>query len=347
MTPDGAGQRSPTTHEIVVSDDEGSRLDLIVARACDLSRTQAATLIANGTVTVNGKTERASYRGVARDHVVVVIPPPPGRDVVPESIPVAVVFEDDDLIVVDKAAGMVVHPAPGNWTGTLVNALMGRGEPLAEGTGGAERAGLVHRLDKDTSGLLIVAKTETAHRLLSAALAARRITRRYAAVTWGHLTSDQITVDKPIARDPRDRTRMAVVSDGKAAKTDFTRLARFDAVDLLRAHLHTGRTHQIRVHLSSVGHPVVGDDTYGGGGGRRLAALPPSRHFLHAAWLRFRHPMSGEQLDLRSPLPDDLKRSLAALSAMPELATHPDPLDVFDFYRAPDDTRPAEGARPD
>jgi len=347
VTASGAGQRTPTTHEFVVGDEAGARLDLLVARACDLSRTQAATLIANGTVTVNGKPERASYRGEVNDRVVVVIPPPPGRDVVPESIPVSVVFEDDDLIVVDKAAGMVVHPAPGNWTGTLVNALMGRGEPLAEGTGGAERAGLVHRLDKDTSGLLIVAKTETAHRHLSAALAARRITRRYAAVTWGHLASDQITVDKPIARDPRDRTRMAIVSEGKAAKTDFARLARFDAVDLLRAHLHTGRTHQIRVHLASVGHPVVGDDTYGGGGGRRLAALPPSRHFLHAAWLRFRHPMSGEQLDLRSPLPDDLKRSLAALSAMPELATHPDPLDVFDFYRAADDGRPAEGLRTD
>ena len=348
MTAHDSGSRPSTTHHFVIDTDTRERLDLLVARVCDLSRTQAATLIANGNVLVNGKSARASYRGELTDDVVVTIPPPPGRDIVAESIPLSVMFEDDDLIVVDKAAGMVVHPAPGNWTGTLVNALMGRGEPLAEGSGGAERAGLVHRLDKDTSGLLIVAKTEGAHRLLSAALAARRITRRYAAVTWGHLTADQITVDKPIARDPRDRTRMAIVSEGKAAKTDFTRLARFDSVDLLRAHLHSGRTHQIRVHLSSVGHPVVGDDTYGGGGGRRLAALPPSRHFLHAAWLRFRHPMSGEQLDLRSPLPDDLKRSLAALSGMPELATHPDPLDVFDFYRAPDsDARTPDGRNPD
>ncbi|MBL0171888.1 MAG: RluA family pseudouridine synthase [Gemmatimonadaceae bacterium] len=311
------------------------RLDLLVARECALSRTQAATLIANGHVTVNKKAERASYRGEAQDHIVVTIPPPPGRDILPESIPLSIVYEDDDLVVVDKAAGMVVHPAPGNWTGTLVNALMARGEPLAEG-GGAERAGLVHRLDKDTSGLLLVAKSEIAHRTLSAALAARRITRRYAALTWGHLTADSITVDKPIARDPRDRTRMAIVQDGRVAKTIFTRLARFDSVDLLRAHLHTGRTHQIRVHLASIGHPVVGDDTYGGGGGRRLALLPPKRHFLHAAWLRFRHPVSGVLIDLRSPLPLDLKRSLAALSGMPELAAHQDPLDELGFYSTAD-----------
>jgi len=284
---------------------------------------------------VNGKAERASYRGEVDDRVSVTIPPPAGRDILPESIPLSIAYEDEHLVVVDKAAGMVVHPAPGNWSGTLVNALMGRGEPLAEG-GGAERAGLVHRLDKDTSGLLLVAKTDVAHRAMSAALAARRVTRRYAAVTWGHLSSDATTVDKPIARDPRDRTRMAIVPEGKAARTDFYRLARFDSVDLLRAHLHSGRTHQIRVHVASVGHPVVGDDTYGGGGGRRLAALPPQRHFLHAAWLRFRHPLSGALLDLRSMLPDDLKRSLVALSGMPDLASHPDPLDVFGFYRTSD-----------
>lgn len=314
----------------------GTRLDLFVAQGCDLSRTNAATLIANGHVVVNGRAEKAAYRAELNDRVSVTIPPPPGRDIIAEDIPLQVVYEDESLLVVDKAAGMVVHPAPGNWTGTLVNALMARGEPLAEGTGGAERAGLVHRLDKDTSGLLLVAKTDAAHRALSAALAARRVTRRYAAVTWGHLTTERITVEKPIARDPRDRTRMAIVTEGKPSRTDFTRLARFDAVDLLRAHLHTGRTHQIRVHMASVGHPVVGDDTYGGGGGRRLAALPPHRHFLHAAWLRFRHPVTGEALDLRSSLPDDLKQSIAALSGMPELATHTDPLDVFGFYHTND-----------
>jgi 23S rRNA pseudouridine1911/1915/1917 synthase len=230
---------------------------------------------------------------------------------------------------------MVVHPAPGNWTGTLVNALLGRGGELAE-EGGADRAGIVHRLDKDTSGLLLVAKNDRAHRLLSAAIAARRVTRRYAALCWGHFDRERVTVEKPIARDPRDRTRMAIVSSGKAARTDFTRLARFDAADLLRAHLHSGRTHQIRVHLASIGHPVVGDDTYGGGGGRRLVALPPRRHFLHAAWLLFRHPVSGERLDLRSPLPDDLRRSLVAVAGDPTLADHPNPLEHFGFFELDD-----------
>jgi len=336
VSADDRSQRPSVTHDFLVTDDVGERLDLLVSRRCDLSRTQAATLIATGNVHVNAKAERSSYRGEPDDRVVVTIPPPPGRDIVAEAIPLSIAYEDDDMIVVDKAAGMVVHPAPGNWSGTLVNALMAHGEPLAEGSAGAERAGLVHRLDKDTSGLLIVAKTDVSHRLLSAALAARRVTRRYAAVTWGHLTSDAMTIEKPIARDPRDRTRMAIVPDGKVARTDFARLARFDSVDLLRAHLHTGRTHQIRVHLSSIGHPVVGDDTYGGGGGRRLAALPPQRHFLHAAWLRFRHPISGVPIDLRSPLPDDLRRSIAALSGMDELASHQDPLDLFGFYTATD-----------
>lgn len=320
-----------TVFRFAVAQETGERLDLLVAKHGALSRTQAATLIANGHVLVNGVRQKASYRAEAADAVHVRVPAPPGRDVVPENIPLDIVYEDEQLLVVNKAAGMVVHPAPGNWSGTLVNALMGRGEPLAEG-GGDDRAGLVHRLDKDTSGLLVVAKTDTSHRVLSSALAARQVTRRYAAVCWGHLAGDALTVDRPIARDPRDRTRMAIVQTGKAARTDFTRLARFDSVDLLRAHLHTGRTHQIRVHLSSVGHPVIGDDTYGGGGGRKLAALPPRRHFLHAAWLRFKHPVSGNVVDLRSPLPPDLRQSLAVLSDMPELATHQDPLDVFGFY---------------
>ncbi len=311
----------------------GQRLDVLVAAHASLSRTRAATLIANGLVLVNGVRQKASYKGETGDVISVTIPPPVGRDIIPERIPVNVVFEDEHLLVVDKAAGMVVHPAPGNWSGTLVNALLGRGEPLAEG-GGEDRAGLVHRLDKDTSGLLVVAKGDVVHRALSSALAARRVTRRYVAVCWGHLKEDSMVVDKPIARDPRDRTRMAIVQTGKAARTDFTRLARLDSVDLLRAHLHTGRTHQIRIHLASIGHPVVGDDTYGGGGGRRLTDLPPRRHFLHAAWLRFRHPITGEVLDLRSPLPEDLRKSLAVLSGMPELATHKDPLDVFHFYQS-------------
>ena len=282
-----------------------------------------------------GRREKASYKLEAGEQVDVDIPPPPGRDVQPENIPLKVVHEDDDLLVVDKPSGMVVHPAPGNWTGTLVNALMGRGGALSR-TSGDERAGIVHRLDKDTSGLLLVAKNDRAHRLLSAAMAARRISRRYATVSWGHIETDRIRVERPLARDPRDRTKMAVRPEGRPAITDFVRLARFDAGDLLRAQLLTGRTHQIRVHLASIGHPVVGDDVYGGGGGRRLVALQAKRHFLHAARLRFHHPVTGEKLDIKSPLPDDLRRSLATIAEMPELLAHPDPLDYFGFYRDDD-----------
>jgi 23S rRNA pseudouridine1911/1915/1917 synthase len=302
-----------------------------VAQRASLSRTQAATLIANGNVTVNGRREKASYRPVGGERVVVDIPPVTAREITPESIPLTVVFEDDALLVVDKPAGMVVHPAPGNWSGTLVNALMGRGGELSPGAT-PERAGIVHRLDKETSGLLIVAKTDRAHRILSAAIAARRVKRRYAVMIWGHLASDTVSVDKPLARDPRDRKRVAVVSSGRQARTDFVRLARFGPGDLLRAHLHTGRTHQIRVHLASIGHPVMGDDVYGGGGGRRIAGLAPKRHFLHAAWLQFAHPLTGAPMDIRSPLPDDLKASLRVIGEGEAVAQAEDPLAALGFY---------------
>jgi 23S rRNA pseudouridine1911/1915/1917 synthase len=329
------GRDQPARHALRVSGDAAQRLDVWIAHALDLSRTQTATLIANGQVTVNGRRERASYRPLDGDAVHVEVPPPPGRAVLGEDLPLDIVYEDDEIVVVNKAAGMVVHPAPGNWTGTLVNALVGRGGELSQ-EAGDERAGIVHRIDKDTSGLLLVAKTDRSHRILSAALAARRVTRRYATLCWGHLEGDALTIDKPLARDPRDRTRMAVVPTGKTARTDFTRLARFDSGDLLRAHLHSGRTHQIRVHLASVGHPVVGDDVYGGGGGRKLVALPAHRHFLHAAWLRFRHPASNAEMELRAPLPDDLRRSLAVVAHDPTLADHPDPLSTFGFYDTDD-----------
>lgn len=282
-------------------------------------------------MTVNGGREKAAYPPVSGDTIVVELPELEARPILGEQIPLSIVYEDEHLLVVDKAAGMVVHPAPGNWNGTLVNALVGRGGELSSAAD-EERAGIVHRLDKETSGLLIVAKTDVAHRRLSAAIADRRVTRRYAAMVWGHLDTDHFVVEKPIARDPRDRKRMAIVHSGKPAKTEFWRLGRFGAGDLLRAHLYTGRTHQIRVHLASAGHPVMGDDVYGGGGGRRLAALPPKRHFLHAAWLRFAHPITGTALEFRAPLPDDLRRSLAAVGEMPELMTDPDPLTTFGFY---------------
>ena len=310
---------------------DGQRLDLIVAAATDLSRTQAATLIANGHVSVDGKRQKAGFRPIASQQIAVTIPPPRGIEIIGEQLPISVVFEDEHLLVVDKAAGMVVHPAPGNWTGTLVHALVGRGGELSS-EGGDERAGIVHRLDKETSGLLIVAKTDRAHRLLSAALAARRIDRRYAALAWGHLREDRRTIEGNIGRDPNNRHRMALVSAGKPARTDVDRLARFDGGDLLRCRLHSGRTHQIRVHLSSVGHPVMGDDTYGGGGGRRVTGLPPGRHALHAAALRFRHPVSGDWLEFRSQLPADMASAVHAIAGAHQPSAEAPLLDQYGFW---------------
>lgn len=312
--------------------EDAPRLDVLLSERLDISRNHAATLIANGHARVNGRLEKASYRARAGEEIVVTPPPPTRRDVLGEQIPLAIRYEDDDVLVIDKPAGMVVHPAPGNWTGTLVNALKGRGGPLASSDDPA-REGIVHRLDKETSGLLLVAKTDRAHRVLGAAMAQRTISRRYAALCWGHLDADVVTVDRPVARDPRDRTRMAVAPKGKPAKTAFVRVARFDLGDLLRAHLFTGRTHQIRVHLAAIGHPVVGDDTYGGGGGRRLVGLAPKRHFLHAAWLRFRHPVTGDEIDIRSPLPDDLRAALARIAQDTMPSDIEDPLEFLGFYR--------------
>jgi 23S rRNA pseudouridine1911/1915/1917 synthase len=312
----------------VVAVGDGQRLDLIVAAAADVSRTQAATWIATGLVTVDGKPQKAGYRPTESQQLTITIPAPRGVDIVGEQLPISVVFEDEHLLVVDKAAGMVVHPAPGNWTGTLVHALVGRGGELSS-EAGDERAGIVHRLDKETSGLLIVAKTDRAHRLLSAALAARRISRRYAALCWGHLREDRLTIEGNIARDPNNRHRMALVPTGKPARTDVERLARFDGGDLLRCKLHTGRTHQIRVHLSSIGHPVIGDDTYGGGGGRRVTGLAPGRHALHAAELRLQHPITAERLVFRAPLPADLGLAVRAVAGAHQ---PPAGVDLLDFY---------------
>jgi len=321
-------------HDFLIEADDNVRLDLLVASRLALSRTQSATLIANGNVIVNGAREKASYKPVSGDRISVFVPALVEREITAETIPLAVVFEDEYLLVVDKPAGMVVHPAPGNWSGTLVNALMGRGGELSPGAA-PDRAGIVHRLDKETSGLLIVAKNERAHRILSSAIAARRVRRRYAVMIWGHLDDDRLTIEKPLARDPRDRKRMAIVNTGRQARTDFVRLARFGPGDLLRAHLHTGRTHQIRVHLASVGHPVMGDDTYGGGGGRRIAGLAPKRHFLHAAWLLLNHPITGTPMDIRSPLPDDLKASLRVIGEGEAVAQAEDPLAALGFYDTP------------
>ncbi len=295
------------------------RLDRFLADQLSLSRTQAARLVAEGHVRVVGVAARASRTLVPHDEVEVHLPATaPPRHLAKTDIPLSVVFEDDHLIVIDKPAGLVVHPAPGHWDDTVINALLHRGTQLE---GGAEgRPGLVHRLDRDTSGLMVIAKSDLAHRRLAAAIAARKVKRVYAALAWGHLDGSPLTIEARLARHGQDRKRMAVSDRGRVARTDAWVAARFGVCDLLRLELHTGRTHQIRVHLEHVGHPVVGDPVYGGGGARRITGSARAvadrieratpRQALHAAELGFRHPISGEPLTLRAEWPADLLPAL-------------------------------------
>jgi 23S rRNA pseudouridine1911/1915/1917 synthase len=294
----------------------GERLDTWIAmHVADLSRNRIAQLIEEERVRLNGDIPKKSERPAPGDVIEIEIPVPAPSGLQPEPIPLDIRYEDADLLVIDKPAGLVVHPAPGHTTGTLVNALLHHVEDLS-GIGGVRRPGIVHRLDKDTSGLMLVAKTETAHRGLSAALKRREIRRLYLTAVWGHLRSDRRTVAAAIARSPSNRKRMAIVEGGREAVTHFRRLERWRAADLLEARLETGRTHQIRVHLESIGHPVVGDRDYGGGGERRVSgpdrawarefAAKVPRQFLHAAELAFRHPINGKEVVLRSELPAEL-----------------------------------------
>jgi 23S rRNA pseudouridine1911/1915/1917 synthase len=313
---------SPQSFKFLVSASTTERLDRFLADQLQWSRSQAARLVAMKAVKVNGVVARASRTLVRGDEVAVEIPATASpRTLQPAAIELTVVFEDEHLAVIDKPAGLVVHPAPGHWQDTLVNALVARGTTLSSGLGDQGRPGIVHRLDRDTSGLMVVAKSDLAHRRLGAALAARRVTRQYAALAWGHLRKSPTVIEAPIARHPRDRKRMAVVEEGRAARTDAWVVARFDLVDLLRLELHTGRTHQVRVHLAHIGHPVLGDPVYGGGGSRRfggsrrraalvLEGLTP-RQALHAAFLAFQHPATGAPLEFTSEWPLDLRPALA------------------------------------
>jgi 23S rRNA pseudouridine1911/1915/1917 synthase len=318
------------------------RLDRFLADQLALSRTAAARLIANGMVLINGVRARASRRLTRGDRVDVTLPASaPPRRLAPHDVALAVRYEDDALLIVDKPAGLVVHPAPGHWDDTLVNALVARGTSLAPGAEG--RPGIVHRLDKDTSGLLIVAKTDEAHRALSRALSARRIERAYAALVWGHVPAP-LRVDAPVARHPLNRKRMAVLQSGRRAVSHVCAVARFDVCDLVRVTLETGRTHQVRVHLAHAGQPVVGDPVYGGGGARRISGRGRAgaeaieraspRQALHAAWLRLPHPVSGARIDVRSEWPADLRAALAAASGDPRLVDHPDALGYLGFFES-------------
>jgi 23S rRNA pseudouridine1911/1915/1917 synthase len=319
---------------------ETERLDRFLADQLGLSRTQAARLVADKAVTVDGKPARASRTLTRGQRLAVQFPElQPPRTLRPAAIPLAVVYEDEHLAIIDKPAGLVVHPAPGHWDDTLVNALVARGTTLA---GGAEgRPGVVHRLDRDTSGLMVVAKTDLAHRRLGTAIAARRVQRTYAALAWGHLDESPTVIEAPIARHPVDRKRMTISSQGRQARTDAHVVARFGVVDLLRLELHSGRTHQIRVHLEHIGHPVVGDPTYAGGGSRRISGAArreadaleraTPRQALHAAGLAFRHPATGEPMEFRAEWPLDLREALLTAGGR-EIVAHPKPLSYLLFY---------------
>ncbi len=330
----------PAQVEFTVLTDQTERLDKFIADQLGLSRTQAARLVADQAVTVGGKPARASRILTRGERVTVRFPEDqPPRTLRPAAIPLVVVYEDEHLAVIDKPAGLVVHPAPGHWDDTLVNALVARGTTLA---GGAEgRPGVVHRLDRDTSGLMVVAKTDLAHRRLGAAIAARRVRRTYAALVWGHLDTSPTVIEAAVARHPADRKRMSIMPNGRSARTDAWVVARFGVVDLLRLELHTGRTHQIRVHLEHIGHPIVGDPTYAGGGSRRVSGAARKqaealervtpRQALHAAGLAFRHPATGAPVSFRAAWPADLRETLLLAAGM-EVVAHPDPLGYLLFF---------------
>jgi 23S rRNA pseudouridine1911/1915/1917 synthase len=289
----------------------GERADLVVARLAGVSRSTAKRLVIAGDATVGGAAVAPSDPVRAGD-VVVVTAPQPDADLGPETgVPFGVAYEDDSVIVVDKPAGVVVHPGAGNRSGTLASGLLAR-FPDLDALPEESRWGIVHRLDRGTSGLLIVARDPAAHRRLQRALRERSLHRTYLAMATGRYAHATGTIEAPIGRDPRHPTRMTVRRDGRSARTHLRRLAAWqtEQVTLLEVTLDTGRTHQIRVHLASVGHPLVGDRVYGKGG---YPLADPGRPWLHAARLRFPHPFTGRDLDVEAPLPDDLVASLHGL----------------------------------
>jgi 23S rRNA pseudouridine1911/1915/1917 synthase len=323
---------------VIAAQDAGERLDrVLAARIADLSRSRLKALILAGEVAIGGRTIRDPGHHVnAGDAILVEVPPPEPAAPGPEDIPLAVVFEDDEIVVIDKPKGLVVHPAAGNWTGTLVNALIAHCGDSLSGIGGVRRPGIVHRLDKDTTGLMVVAKTDRAHASLSQQFADHGrsgvMQRAYLAFVWGVPDRPRGTIEAPIGRHPHARDKMAVRPEGREAVTQWEVLERYTGSDgavvasLLACRLLTGRTHQIRVHLASIGHPLLGDDTYGSGFKTKTARLPPparqalaglGRQALHAYLLGVEHPSRGEYLEFRSELPGDLGRLRSSLGTAP------------------------------
>lgn len=286
----------------IIAKESGERIDALLAQNVpEISRSAAQRLIDDGDVLVNGARVRKNYKCSVGDEIVLTLPETEDTELIPENIPLDVVFEDDDVIVVNKPRGMVVHPAAGHPNGTLVNALLYHCGDSLSGIGGEKRPGIVHRIDKDTSGLIIAAKNDHAHLFLSAQLADRSLSRVYEAVVRGNMREDSGTIDAPIGRHPTDRKRMAVTDkNSKNAVTHWEVIARYPGYTHLRCRLETGRTHQIRVHMAHIGHPLLGDGVYG--------AKCPDKGLegqcLHAVELKFIHPKSGENIRLFAPLPE-------------------------------------------
>ena len=311
-------------HEFVATEsDAGQRLDQqIASRFSDISRTRVQELIASGLVLVNSRAAKGAHRLRAGERIQIQIQPRTPLRAEPESIPLDILYEDADVIAVNKPAGMTVHAGAGASSGTLVNALLGRGQSLSQG-GDTLRPGIVHRLDKDTSGIILVAKNDAAHAKLSESFRQRQVQKIYIALVQGLLKQDRGTIDLAIARDPKRRTRMTarrslILGNAREARTDWRALARIDSATLLEIQLHTGRTHQIRVHFSALHHPVVGDTLYGAAAQLRIGklALPAlTRNFLHAAKLGFTQPRTGQWIELRAPLPQALRDFLQQLAA--------------------------------
>lgn len=289
-------------------DDANIRLDKFLSKELeDISRTQIQDIIKSGKVLINDKVSKASTIIFENDIIQIEIPDPVEVEILAENIPLDIYYEDKDVIVVNKESGMVVHPAVGNYSGTLVNALMYHCKDLS-GIGGVIRAGIVHRIDKETSGLLVSCKSDLAHKSLSEQFLNKSVKRKYYAVCYGEIGHNFGKIDAPIGRDPQNRQKMAVVEGGKNAITHFKVLERFNGFTLLELQLETGRTHQIRVHMSYIGYPVVGDPLYG-----PKKVIGKNGQFLHAKTLGFIHPRTGEELEFDSPLPDFFEEFLEEL----------------------------------
>lgn len=295
---------------LVEEDEEGDRLDVYLAdQFVDMSRSYIQKIIKDKKVTVNGKIEKAKYLVKEEDKIVIEIPKPKILEVVPQDIPIEIVYEDDDVIIVNKPQGMVVHPAPGNYEGTLVNAILYHCKGNLSSINGVIRPGIVHRIDKDTSGILMIAKNNNSHNCLADQLKDHSITREYEFICHGVFKEDKVTVDRPIGRNPKDRLKMAVIPNGKRAVTHFEVLERFNGYTHVRARLETGRTHQIRVHAMSINHPLVGDPVYG----PKNSKIKLNGQALHAKKLGFIHPTTKEYVEFDSELPDYFQNLLEKL----------------------------------